>query len=110
MSPAPRSQPVADAVEKVAAHRLVALLNEWNDGDAAALFDDNVDLDDALVRRRAEAGRLIAAHGPLHIVELRPAAATRGDIVVQGTGATFTIGLELSPLPGAPVQFYEIDC
>jgi hypothetical protein len=53
---------------------------------------------------------LIAAHGPLHIVELRPAAATRGDIVVQGTGATFTIGLELSPLPGAPVQFYEIDC
>ena len=93
-----------------AAHRLVALLNEWSDGDAAALFDDNVDLDDALVRRRAEAGRLIAAHGPLHIVELRPAAATRGDIVVQGTGATFTIGLELSPLPGAPVQFYEIDC
>ena len=92
-----------------AAHRLVALLNGWTDADAQELFDVNVALDEPLDRRRAEAQRLIEQHGPLTVVELRPWAATGGNVLVQGSGPAFTIGVELSPFPGGPVQFYEID-
>ena len=74
-----------------------------------ALFDDNVALDEPLDRRRAEAQRLIDQHGLLTVMELRPWAATGGNVLVQGSGPAFTIGVELSPFPGGPVQFYEID-
>ncbi|MGB8860070.1 MAG: serine hydrolase domain-containing protein [Ilumatobacteraceae bacterium] len=105
--PSPISAPAWDA----AAHRLVALLNDWNDAGAAQLFDSNVDLDESFARRAAAAAALIARHGRLLIAGLRPSAATNGTIDVVGgeSGAGFTIGLELSPFPGGPVQFYEID-
>ncbi len=28
---------------------------------------------------------------------------------MQGTGSTFTIGIELSPVAGGAIQFYEVD-
>ncbi len=91
-----------------AAHRLVALLNSWDDGDAAALFADNVALDEPLDRRAAAASKLIAQHGPLQLVGVRPEVATRGTVEVRGADAALTISLELSPVAGAAVQAYEI--
>jgi hypothetical protein len=92
-----------------AAHRLVALINSWSDADANALFADNVALDESFDRRRADAQRAIQAHGPLRITGLRPTSSTNGTIDVEGSGAPLTIAMEQSPLPGGPVQFYEIE-
>ena len=92
-----------------AADGLVALLNEWSDEAATALFADNVVLDEPFTRQRAAAGRLLERHGPLRIIEIRPEAATRGNIVVQGSGPTFTIGIELCPVAGGAIQLYETD-
>ena len=92
-----------------AAQRLVALFNCWNDDDARALFADNVDLDDSLPRRRAAAVDLVAEHGQLRIVELRPSSATSGTIDMQGTSAqSVEITMEQSPVPGGTVQHYAL--
>ena len=101
-------QPVAPEWA-AAAQRLVDLFNEWSDGAAAELFADNVALDDALPRRRAAAAKLVAEHGPLRIVELRPASATSGIVRVQGTGeAVIEIEVDLCPAVGGPVQDYDV--
>ena len=91
-----------------AARRLVALLNAWNDLEAAALFADNVALDESFDRRRAVAQLLIQEHGHLRISELRPTATSKGAIDVQGSASPFVITMEQSPVAGGPVQFYEI--
>jgi len=93
---------------EAAAHRLVALLNDWTDEAASELFDTNVALDESFDRRRAAAARLVKAHGPLRVVGLRPTAATSGAIDTQGTGEAFAIQMTQSPFPGAPVQTYDL--
>ncbi|MEY4174591.1 MAG: hypothetical protein RI900_1756, partial [Actinomycetota bacterium] len=104
------TRPTLTAPElEAAAHRLVALLNDWDDESAASLFSDNVVLDDAFDRRAAEAARLVERHGPLRVLGVRAAAWGHGTIDVQGRGAAFTIGLELAPLAGgALVQLYAV--
>ncbi len=92
-----------------AAAGLVALLNDWSDDGATALFSDNVVLDEPFSRQRAAAAQLLEQHGPLRIVEIRPEAAASGNVVVQGNGPTFTIGVELSPVAGGAIQLYEVD-
>ena len=92
-----------------AAAGLVAILNDWSDDGAKALFADNVVLDEPFSRQRAAAGRLLEQHGQLRLVEIRPEAAASGNIVVQGNGPTFTIGIELSPVPGGAIQLYQVD-
>jgi CubicO group peptidase (beta-lactamase class C family) len=92
-----------------AATGLVALLNAWSDDVATELFSDNVVLDEPFSRQRAAAAKLVEQHGPLRVVEIRPEAATRGNVVVQGNGPTFTIGVELSPVAGGSIQLYEVD-
>ena len=92
-----------------AAEGLVALLNAWSDDNATALFSDNVVLDEPFSRQRTAAAKLVEQHGPLRVVEIRPQAATRGNVVVQGNGPTFTIGVELSPVAGGTIQLYEVD-
>ena len=52
---------------------------------------------------------MVAQHGPLRIVELKPDSITGGNVVVQGTGPTFTIGIELSPVASGAIQLYEVD-
>ena len=92
-----------------AAGGLVALLNDWSDEAATELFSDNVVLDEPFVRQRAAAARLVAQHGPLRIIELKPDSITSGNALVQGTGPSFTIGIELSPVAGGAIQLYEVD-
>ena len=92
-----------------AAQRLVELLNDWNDEAAEALFADNVALDDSLTRRQAAAAALVAEHGQLQIVELRPASATSGTVRVQGAGdEVIDIEIDLCPAAGGPVQDYDV--
>ena len=92
-----------------AADGLVALINDWTDVAATALFSDNVVLDEPFSRQRAAAAKLVEQHGPLSVVEISPEAATRGNVVVQGNGPSFTIGVELSPVAGGTIQLYEVD-
>ncbi|MDO8364132.1 MAG: serine hydrolase domain-containing protein [Actinomycetota bacterium] len=100
--------PAVQAPEwEAAAHRLVALLNDWTDSAATELFADNVALDEPLTRRREAAERLLATHGRLHVVGTRAQSATSGAIEVRGSGDAFTIDVELSPQPHAPVQYYD---
>jgi len=92
-----------------AADGLVALLNDWSDDAAHALFADNVVLDEPFSRQRAAAERLLDQHGLLRVVEIRPESATSGNVVVQGNDPSFTIGIELGPVAGGAIQFYEVD-
>ena len=94
-----------------AAHRLVALLNDWTDEAASALFADNVVLDDAFERRAAEAKALVERHGPIRVLDVRPDSWARGTVRVQANGNPFTITLEVAPLPAPTegfVQYYSV--
>ncbi len=93
------------------ARRLVALLNEWDHAVANNLFDSNVDLDESFPRRAAAAGGLISRHGELRVTGLRPTAVTSGTIDVIGStsGISLRITMEQSPVPGSPIQLYEVD-
>ena len=88
--------------------RLVALLNDWDDAEATALFADNVGPDESFARRAAAAAALVATHGELRIVAVRPASATSGTVTVQGHGEPLQMSVELAPLAGAPVQLYPV--
>jgi CubicO group peptidase (beta-lactamase class C family) len=89
--------------------QLVALIDDWSDSTAAALFADNVALDDTLARRATAAREIRTLHGSLRIVDVHADTLTRGTVTVQGDGPTFTIDLQLAPLAGAPVQWYEVN-
>ena len=69
-APAPRQ------LLSAAAH-LVALLNDWSDAAADALFTDNVALDESYERRAATAAALTSSHGSLTVEDVvaRTAAA-----------------------------------
>jgi CubicO group peptidase (beta-lactamase class C family) len=99
--------PSAPALE-VAADRLVALLNDWDDTVAHAVFTDNVDMDESFARRGTAARQVVNEHGALRIVEVRPEGATSGSVEVQGRGASFVIDLQLGPFADGRVQFYEV--
>ncbi len=90
------------------AHELVALLNDWDDDRARALFADNVEPDDAFPRRAAAAGALVARYGPFELAALNPTSTTSGTVDVRGDRGSFRVHLELAPLAGGPVQYYIV--
>jgi hypothetical protein len=104
----PGRPPIVAPDVEAAAHRLVALLNDWSDVAADALFADNVALDEAYARRAAAAARLVALHGPLCVMAVHPESATSGEVEVQGAGDPFRIDFQLAPLAGTPVQLYGL--
>jgi CubicO group peptidase (beta-lactamase class C family) len=104
----PTPPPIAAPDVEVAARRLVALLNDWTDSAADALFADNVALDESYTRRADAARRLVGTHGLLRIVAVHPESATSGEVEVQGTGDPFRIDFQLAPLAGTPVQLYGL--
>ena len=92
-----------------AAEHLVALLNEWSDGAADALFTDNVALDESYERRAATAAALTSSHGSLiveDVVARTAAAATITFRAADGHGGT--IELTLSPQVPSRIQEYEL--
>jgi len=104
LPPAPRPAPPALAR---AAAELCALLSDWDDARAAALFADNVALDDPLERRRAAAAVLRARHGPLRVASVTAERATRGEAVLAGERGSVRVSLELAPRPPGRVQGYK---
>jgi hypothetical protein len=103
---APRTSPLVEA----AAHRLVALLDDWSDAAADALFADNVGLDESYERRAAAAASLVAEHGRLHVVSVLAERRTAGTVTVQGDDGDepFEIEFDLAPLADARVQYYGL--
>jgi CubicO group peptidase (beta-lactamase class C family) len=100
--------PLASPTLANAAQRLVALLNDWDDGAARSVFADNVELDEAFERRAATAAAIVERHGPLQITALHVESLTSGSVEVRGAGPPLRILFDLAPLHGGRVQFYEI--
>lgn len=89
---------------------LVALLDDWDDARAAALFTSNVALDDALTRRAAAARRLGEQHGrPFAVERIDAGSATSATARVRGARTSFDVELQLAPFGEPRVQWYEID-
>ncbi len=102
-----RRRPLAVSRELAdAAERLIGLLNAWDDDVATDLFADNVALDEAFDRRRAEAQRWLDRHGELRVVAVHPDSATSGELAVRGSTDSFRIRIELGPMVPAQVQAY----
>ncbi len=101
--PPARSTVAAPAMLE-AADRAVALANDWRDGEAAALFADNVAMDEDLSRRAAEAAAAVERHGRLTLERFEADAPQRGDVVAAG-GA---VKIELELNHEARVQWWSV--
>ena len=102
------SRPAVHPQLAAAAKRLVALLADWDDAGADALFADNVFLDDERERRRARAERIAAEHGALVIERVDAASWVDGTAIVRGRQRTFRVDLSLSPEAPPRIQSYKI--
>jgi CubicO group peptidase (beta-lactamase class C family)/2'-5' RNA ligase len=101
----PAKRPTTAAASlREAAERAVDLTNDWSDDAARALFADNVEPDDDLTRRRAEADAAVTRHGRLSNPNLEPDAPLRGD-VVAGAG---NVRIELELNHESKVQWWHV--
>lgn len=100
-------RPAAAHLDHIA-ERLVTLLNEWDDDDAADLFADNVADDESFERRRAAAATLVE-QGPIVVTGVRPDNAAAATIdCTDAAGGAVSITFSLAPVLPARVQEYEI--
>ena len=97
--------PPAPLVQAV--HALVALLNDWDDGQAASLFCDNVALDEPYDRRRAAAGALVARLGRLEVGRITAEHRADATAVLRGERGEAELLVQLHPLLPPLVQWYE---
>jgi CubicO group peptidase (beta-lactamase class C family) len=105
---APRSRIAVSEHLGEAAVRLVALINDWDDAAASALFSDNVADDEPFARRRSAAAAYTDS-GPLTLASLRPDNDASATIVCTDPGgAERTISFSLAPLLPPRVQEYEL--
>lgn len=104
----PEVTPVSPAIADVAP-RLIALLNDWDDGAAANLFTTSLVHDDALDRRRAEAERVTSQTGRLAIASIEPATAARATIRCEGAlGQSVAVTFLLAPPSPPRIQSYSL--
>jgi hypothetical protein len=91
-------------VTSVAA-RLVALVNEWDDSRADGLFADNVQLDEAYVRRRTTAEKF----APIRLDQVEVESAASGKAHCTGAdGQRVEVTFSLAPIQPPRVQDYEL--
>ena len=91
------------------ARSLVELLQDWDDGRADALFTDNVALDEPYDRRRAKALELIGSAGPMTITGITAtSAAAAAVMLLDATGATLKLEVELAPLVPVRIESYSL--
>ena len=88
-----------------AAARAVDLANRWDDDEARKLFADNVEPDDDLRRRAAEANAAVTGHGELTQESLDIDTPQRGDVVAAGGD----IRIELELNHEAKVQWWFVN-
>lgn len=94
-----------DAHVTSAAARLVALLDDWDDHAADDLFADNVQLDEAYIRRQATATR----YKPITLVRVEVENAGSGTAhCTDGSGRAVEISFRLAPLLPPRIQQYEV--
>lgn len=105
----PPPVPDAPALHDAAAS-LVALLNRWDDDHASRLFTYSLLLDDPIDDLRAQANRLVADVGQLHVVAVEPVTDARGTLRAIGTSGT-SVEVEVMLAPPSPprIQSYEIE-
>jgi CubicO group peptidase (beta-lactamase class C family) len=101
--PAPRPLAATPALYD-AAERAVELVNQWDDDTARALFADNVEQDDDLDRRAAEAADALTRHGALTKESFEVDAPQRGDVVAAGGD----VRIELELNHEAKVQWWLV--
>jgi CubicO group peptidase (beta-lactamase class C family) len=78
------------------AHALVALFERWDDEAARSLFADNVALDEALDRRRADTDSWVQGRA-LRVITVTSSCRTSGTIEVAAGDSRFDIDFSLSP-------------
>ena len=100
-------RPAVTSDVDAAAHRLVALLNNWDDGDALELFTESLVLDDTIDRHAAAAAGFVEGHGPLTVatVEATSSAAAKVRCVGQ-SGEDLTVSFLLAPRRPLQIQSY----
>ncbi len=100
--------PVSPALQR-ASETLVALLCDWDDATADALFTDNVFRDRDSARRRDEASRLVSERGPIVLEHVDARSAAEGTATVRcGDRSTCHVEIMLSPHCEPLVQWYEL--
>ena len=89
--------------------RFVALVNDWTDGGASALFSDNMALDDSFARRAAASAKLVGEHGPLELVAVDPAHPAAATLTILGTTSNRLLACDVSRSPHARpmIQYYR---
>ena len=95
---------ISDVLQK-RSEQLVALLNQWTDEQAHALFTDNVALDESLKRRQEAAQKVVATYGPYLIKSIHPSSQIKAIIHCANDQK---IEVLLGPLHSAPIQWYEL--
>ena len=105
---APRRVVAVSAALTEAAAGLVALLDEWDDARAGALFEDNVDLDDSFVRRAAAARTLRERVGAMTLDRIEATSAAAATAFVRAERGEITILFDLSPRRPPRIQFYKV--
>lgn len=93
-----------------AAARLVALLDDWSDDAADALFADNVAPDESFARRAAAARHLVEACGGSLVVQgITASSASEATVELRHpSGAPVVLRVELAPLLPVRVQLYTV--
>lgn len=104
----PSAVPVEAPLLTDRARALAALLSDWSDDAAHALFADNVAPDDPLLRRATAAAALVAAHGRLDVVRVEATTAMAGTLVVRGSGGSTELRIPLTLAPTTMIQSYEL--
>ncbi len=107
----PSATVTPSAVLNTLAQRLVALLGNWDDAAADALFTDNVALDEPYARRRIQAAQLVAdCGGQLHIERVHAERATSGHIeLTHPSGTAVRLNIQVAPIKPPRIQLYERD-
>ncbi|HEX6845235.1 MAG TPA: serine hydrolase [Actinomycetota bacterium] len=99
----PRRTVPAPRLEEAAA-RAAALLNDWNDGAADALFADTVAPDESYERRARTAREMVARHGALEVGSVDPETPLRGSF----TAADGLVKVELGLNHEGRVQWLDV--
>ena len=94
--------PVSPMLER-AADELLALINDWSDEAADALFADNVALDESYERRARQASEIVSTHGRLTRQKIEATFATDGTVTATAAdGREVKVWLALAPLATTP--------
>ncbi len=100
--------PLSKAVVR-AAGELLALINEWTDDAADALFTDNVGPDESYERRARQAAQLVQAHGRITLQRIEAAFATDATVTATAAdGREVKVWFALAAVAPPRVQEYEI--